>query len=241
MLRLLVLSMLAGLLAVPAAAQAVELGEVGRAAKASCPERCQVLGRVSGYQLRLEGRRSPFKVDRPGRITAFDITLGTPTASQQRFFTSTFGGPPQARLSILRRGTKRKHRLVAQSPAFDLTPHLGTTHRFRLREPLAVRKDYMVALTVPTWAPAFAVDLSSREGWRSSRDARRCADVRQRAAQQRVGGLRTYGCFYRTARILYTATFEPTEEGGDGDRDRDGDRGRDDPAESPDGGERDGR
>jgi len=242
MRRLLVLSMLAGLLALPAAAQAVELGEAGRA-KASCPERCQVLGRVSGYQLKLEGRRSPFKVDRPGRITAFGVTLGTPTASQQRFFTSTFGGPPQARLSILRRGTKRKHRLVAQSPAFDLTPHLGTTHRFRLREPLAVRKDYIVALTVPTWAPTFAVDLSSQEGWRSSRDARRCADVRQRAAQQRVGGLRTYGCFYRTARILYTATFEPTEEDGDGDgdRDREGDRGRNDPAQNPDGGERDGR
>lgn len=240
MRRLLLLSVLAGLLAVPASAHAVELGEVDRAAKASCPERCQALGRVSGYQLRLEGRRSPFKVDRAGRVTAFAVTLGTPSASAQRFFTSTFGGPPQARLSILRRGTKRKHRLVAQSPAFDLTPHLGTTHRFRLLEPLAVKKGYMVALTVPTWAPAFAVDLSSQEGWRSSRDARRCADVRQRAAQQRVGGLRTYGCFYRTARILYTATFEPSEEGDDEDEE-DGDRDREDPAENPDGGDRDAR
>jgi hypothetical protein len=103
-----------------------------------------------------------------------------------------------------------------------------------------VKKGYMVALTVPTWAPAFAVDLSSQEGWRSSRDARRCADVRQRAAQQRVGGLRTYGCFYRTARILYTATFEPSEEGDDEDEE-DGDRDREDPAENPDGGDRDAR
>lgn len=226
MRRRVVLSVLAGLLALPGSAQAVELGEVTKAVKASCPKSCQALGRVSGYQLRLEGRRSPFKIDRSGSITAFSITLGRPSASQQRFFTSTFGGPPRARLSILRRGTKRKHRLVAQSPAFDLTPHLGTTHRFRLPESLAVKKGYMVALTVPTWAPAFAVDLSSQEGWRSSRDARRCSDVRQGAAQQRVGGLRTYGCFYRTARILYTATFVPSKEADPKPDDEDG--GKDD-------------
>lgn len=215
MRRLPLLAVLAALLAAPAPAHAVELGQADESAEASCPERCQALGRVSGYQLRLEGRRSPFKVDRAGRITAFTLTLGEPTAAQRRFFTATFGGPPQARLAILRRGTRRKHRLVAQSPAFDLTAHLGSRHRFRLPRPLAVKEGYVVALTVPTWAPAFAVGLSNEEGWRSSRDARRCSDVRQRAAQQRVGGLRTYGCFYRTARILYTATFEPSEEDAD--------------------------
>jgi hypothetical protein len=232
---------LAALLVGPASAQAVELGEGDRSAEASCPKRCQALGRVSGYQLKLEGRTSPFKVDRDGRITAFTLTLGKPTARQQRFFTQTFGGPPGARLAILRRGTKRIHRLVAESPVFDLTPYFGSEHRFRLRRPLAVKKGYIVALTVPTWAPAFAVGLSDDEGWRSSRTAGRCSDVRQRAAQQRVGGLRTYGCFYRTSRMLYTATFEPvdgqrTPDDADRERGSGGDRDSDrDPSDSPTG------
>lgn len=209
------------LAAVPA--QAEELGKADRSADASCPKRCQALGRVSGYQLKLEGRTTPFKVERAGRITAFTLTLGAPTARQQRFFTQTFGGPPSARLAVLRRGSRRMHRLVAQSPVVNLSSHLGSTHRFRLRRPLPVKEGYMVALTVPTWAPAFAVGLSRDEGWRSSRTVGRCSDVKQRAAQQRVGGLRTYGCFYRTSRVLYTATFEPDDEEESPD---DSDRGR---------------
>ena len=67
----------------------------------------------------------------------------------------------------------------------------------------------MVALTVPTWAPAFAVGLSNNEQWRSSRADARCDDVSQDAAQMRLGSLRTYGCLYKTARLLYTATFIP--------------------------------
>lgn len=193
-----------------APAGAVELGREGKDVAPSCPKRCQALGMVSGYQLRLGDRVNPFRVDRDGRVTAFTLTLGRPSSSQARFFSSTFGGPPRARLSILRRGTLRKHRLVAQSAVFDMTPHLGTTRTFRLSPPLAVKEGNVVALTVPTWAPAFAVGLSDREGWRSSRNQRRCADIRQRAAQQRVGGLRTYGCFYKTARITYTATFQPS-------------------------------
>jgi hypothetical protein len=220
-------------LLVPAPARAVELGDPNRTERASCPERCQALGRVSGYQLKLEGRTSPFRVDRDGRITAFTLTLGRPTASQQRFFTQSFGGPPSARLAILRRGPKRAHRLVAQSPVVDLTRHLGATRRFPLRRALPVREGYMVAITVPTWAPAFAVGLSREEGWRSSRTVGRCSDVRQRAAQQRIGGLRTYGCFYRTARILYTATFEPDADS-PSSRDRDDDRSADEDRDSED-------
>lgn len=195
-----------------APASGEELGGGGEDVDPSCPKRCQALGMVSGYQLRQGDRVNPFRVDRDGRITAFTLTLGRPSDSQARFFTSTFGGPPRARISIVRRGTLRKHRLLAQSAIFDLAPHMGTTRRFRVSPPLEVKEGNVVALTVPTWAPAFAVGLSDREGWRSSRDQRRCADIRQRAAQQRVGGLRTYGCFYRTARMTYTATFEPSSD-----------------------------
>jgi hypothetical protein len=207
-------------LAAAAPAHAVELGRANDAASPSCPSRCQALGQVSGYQLRQGDRVNPFRVDRDGRVTAFTLSLGKPSAAQTRFFNSTFGGPPRARVSILRRGTLLKHRLVAQSRVFELTPHLGTRHRFRLSPAITVKEGYVVALTVPTWAPAFAVGVSGRQGWRSSRDRRRCSDVNQRAAQQRLGGLRTYGCYYRTASLTYTATFMPS---GTPDRPTEGD------------------
>ncbi len=200
-----------GALVAPAPAQAVELGAPSTPDMASCPEKCQAVGQVSGYQLRQGSTVNPFRAPGRGKITAFSITLGTPTEKQRSFFTSTFGGPPKARISVLRRGSRRKHRLTGHSPVFNLAPYLGSTHTFTLERPLTVKEGYVVALTVPTWAPAFAVGLSREDGWRSSRDLRQCADVRQQSAQQRRGSLRTYGCYYRTARLLYTVTYEPTE------------------------------
>ncbi len=199
----------AGVLAVPSAASAAELGVPSKPEDASCPQNCQAVGQVSGYQLRIGEMVNPFRAPSRGKITAFTITLGKPTERQGSFFTTTFGGAPAARVSVLRRGSGRRHRLTGQSPTVQLTPHLGATHTFTLERPLTVKEGYVVALTVPTWAPAFAVGRSREEGWRSSRDFRRCADVRQQAAQQRRASLRTYGCFYRTSRLLYTVTFEP--------------------------------
>jgi hypothetical protein len=45
--------------------------------------------------------------------------------------------------------------------------------------------------------------------WRSSRDPKACDDVRQDAAQTVRGSTRTYGCVYKTARLLYTVTYIP--------------------------------
>lgn len=195
----------------PVAAQArvVELGEVADPPAPSCPESCQAIGRVTGFQIRVGEAANPYRVRERGKIVAFSIRLGKPRADQSAFFDNLFGGPPRARLTVLRSGTKRRHRLVGQSELFDLEPYLGSTPTFALARPLTVRRDYVVALTVPTWAPAFGVGLAETEAWRSSRDATRCDDVNQVAAQQRRGSLRTYGCLYRTARLLYTATFVP--------------------------------
>jgi len=74
---------------------------------------------------------------------------------------------------------------------------------------LRVRRGDIVGLTIPTWAPAFAQDLSARNAWRASREPGRCTnttDVRQGKAQQKVGKRAVYGCLYTTARLLYTAT-----------------------------------
>ena len=198
-------------LAAPAAADArvIELGQTAARPAASCPDDCQAVGRVSGFQVRAGDVRNPFRVRRRGKIVAFSVTLGKPRRDQIDFFDNLFGGPAQVQIAILRPGTKRRHRVTGISPAFDVSRYFGSTPTFALPRPLTVRKDYVVAITVPTWIPSFAVNQPQTDAWRSSRDPDRCDDVRQRAAQTRRGSLRTYGCLYRTARLLYTASFVP--------------------------------
>jgi hypothetical protein len=202
-------------LALPAGAQArvIELGSGAPAATASCPTNCQAIGRVTGYQGRAGAGVNPFVVPRSGKIVAFTVTLGRPDARQQQFFNDLYGGPPQVRLSILRRGrtrsTRLNHRLLAQSRAYRVDHYFGSSPTFALGRPLVVRRGHIVALTVPTWAPSFAVGLNRSNWWRSSRRKNACRNVSQRAAQQRLGSLRAYGCTYFTARVLYTATYIP--------------------------------
>ena len=196
-------------LAPSAGAAVVDMGATTPRPSASCPDSCQAIGRVTGYQAGQAGRRSPFRARRRGKIVAFSVQLGRPRADQIDYFDGLFGGPPQARLSVLRPGAGRRNVLSGQSELFALRPYFGSTPTFALERPLTVKKGYLVAITVPTWAPAFGVGLANEEAWRSSRDAERCDDVRQTAAQQRRGSQRTYGCLYRTARLLYTASFVP--------------------------------
>ena len=204
------------LLAVAPAAQArvVELGaDATPEAGASCPQDCQGIGRVSGYMGRAGGRSDPYMIRRDGKIVAFTITLGKPDEEQTEFFTNLYGGPPQVRLSIVRKGKTRKtrltHRLLRQSDLFRVDRYFGSSPTFALDEPLDVERGNIVALTVPTWAPAFGVNLPRSNWWRSSRRRGACDDVSQRAAQQFQGGLRNYGCTYFRARLLYTATYIP--------------------------------
>ena len=71
-----------------------------------------------------------------------------------------------------------------------------------------VRKGQTVALTVPTWAPAFNGKLGQDMAWRSSHYGNDCTATNPgQGAQQRVGSVVFYGCFYRTARLLLTTTF----------------------------------
>jgi hypothetical protein len=208
--RALVVGVLAVLaLAGGAEASVVELGARPELPVASCPDNCQAVGRVTGFQVTMGERRNPYRVRRRGKVVAFTIRLGKPREDQVRFFTELFGGPPQARLTVLRPGSGRRHRLTGHSRLHDLTPYLGSNPTFALDRALTLRPGYVVALTVPTWAPAFGVGLGDTEAWRSSRDGERCDDVSQTAAQQRRGSLRTYGCLYRTARLLYSVTFVP--------------------------------
>lgn len=215
MKRSLLIGVAAAVLLLPPAASAklVELGSKIPRAQVSCPVNCQAVGRVTGYQGRGAEVREPFVIRRAGRIVAFTIRLGTPDANQQRFFEDLYGGPSQVRLSILRRGerrrTRRDHRLVAQSPAFRLDEFFGTAPTFVLDEPIRVTRKSIVAITVPTWAPAFAVGLKRDHWWRSSRQARRCDNVSQRAQQVTLMSVTVFGCTYFTARLYYTVTYVP--------------------------------
>lgn len=189
----------------------VVLGATASTPDPSCPEQpCQAIGSVTGFQVGTNQSKLPFRVKRPGRVKAWTLTLSQPTNRQRSFFNGFFGTPPEARLAILRRvpgSSPPRYNLRRQSRVHVLSPYLGQTVKFRAS--LKVEKGDIVGLTIPTWAPAFAQDLSGKNSWRASRKPGKCTnttDVRQGNPQQKVGKRAVYGCRYSTARLLYTVT-----------------------------------
>jgi hypothetical protein len=202
-------------LAPSASARVVELGaDVDPAAQASCPDSCQGLGFVTGFMGNSGKGSNPMRVAHTGKIVAFTVSLGKPNAEQFKFFEDLYGGPASLRLSILRQGKTRKtrltYRLLRQSPVVRVDHYFGSTPTFALDAPLKVSPKNIVALTVPTWAPAFAVGLPKSNWWRSSRKKGQCGNVSQHADQETIGSIVTYGCTYHQgARLMYTATYIP--------------------------------
>jgi len=189
----------------------VVLGETSSMPDPSCPNLpCQAVGSVTGFQVSTGQSGLPFLVPADGRVKSWTLTLAQPTDQQRSFFNGFFGMPPQAQLAILRRvpGTEPpRYNLRAKSSVKVLTPFLGETVRFGTSLP--VRKNDIVGLTIPTWAPAFAQGLSAKNVWRASREPGKCTDttdVRQGEPHERLNSRATYGCRYSTARLLYTAT-----------------------------------
>lgn len=196
--------------AAPAGADVKEIGMPSPFPAASCPANCQAIGQVTGYQVQIGKAKNPVQINKPGKVVAFTIALGKPNKQQTQFFSNLFGATPQARISVLKLAhRKRRARLQAQSEVFNLAPYFGSTPTFALAKPLPVGPRTVVALTVPTWAPAFAVNLGNDQAWRSSRSSSNCNDVKQSAAQQTTGTIRAYSCFYRTARLLYSFSYVP--------------------------------
>jgi hypothetical protein len=181
--------------------------------QAGCPASCQAIGHMTGYQVQIGTHKNPYVIHRNGHIVAFTIRLGKPDTQQTQFFTNLFGGTPQARLTLIKkpkadkRGT-RDLKVLGQSELFDLSKYLGSTPTFTLAKPLPVDAGSTLAITVPTWAPAFAINLGDDEAWRSSRPKKDCNGTSQ-SAVQKVGQVGYFDCFYKTARLLFTATFVP--------------------------------
>jgi hypothetical protein len=194
--------------------------------KPSCPSNCQVIARVTGFQTAIGTRKKPFVAPFRGRIVAWSIKLGRPESRDYNCLTDGCGsfpafGEPRARLSVLKplrkeiRAGRPLYKLLRQSPVEDLKSFLGTTTTFTLGHPLKIGKGQLVALSAPTWAPAFAVNQGN-SSWRGSRKRRRCANTsngrvnaeqaRAGRAHQAVGTDRIYACAYGGARLLYSAT-----------------------------------
>lgn len=194
-----------------------ELGTTLDDHTAACPDNCQAIGQVSGFQIQQGTRKNPYRLRSYGKVVAFSVKLGKPNASQIEFFNKLFGGPPQIMLTVLRpyvpkKGEPKapdKYVLAGSSPLYQLQNYFGSEPTFALPRPLTIKPGYVVGISVPTWAPAFAVSLGDDMQWRSSRDPKNCDDVRQDAAQDIRGSARTYGCVYKTARLLYTVTYIP--------------------------------
>ena len=216
-------AVLAGAVAVAAWGFPKEYGfEPENRPEADCrDEPCRATGRMTGYQMEqlkvADGdrvRRFPTRVRRRnGWLVAFSLTLGDPNADQRQFFNRLWGKPAQARISILdpkpregdRKNRRQRYRLHNQSPVFDVTPWFGKKAWFTLRKRMHVSKGQVIALTLPTWAPVLATDLSRKEKWRSSRHRDHCDELERNSARQKIGKVREYRCRHSTARLLFTA------------------------------------
>ena len=188
---------------------------------------CQVMGKVTGFQIRAAGRSGIFKVREPGRIVAWSVDLSRPNRDERDFFEDALGSEnlgvnPMARLAILKKKGGGKFKLTKQSPLIDLKPFLDERPIFTLNDPLKVKPGLIVALSTPTWLPNFGLAGPDTDAWRASRKEGQCgdepgdsaeaneADLTERSrAQQKVGGERTYACTYESARLLYRAFLAP--------------------------------
>jgi hypothetical protein len=193
-----------------AGAEIVEVGAAQPPSPPSCPARpCLAVSRTTGYQAKVGPARGTMTIPKTGRIVAWTIALGNPGKQQTSFFNQRLGGEAEAQITILNPRRKLRSRAVAQGEPQKLRPYFGSTVQFPLERSIRVRKGWVVALTVPTWAPALAVGLGGDTSWRASRGRGKCEDTSNQTAQLAANQLAQYFCLYRTARLTYSATLVP--------------------------------
>jgi hypothetical protein len=179
----------------------------------SCPHNpCLAVSRTTGFQAKVGPANKPLTAPRSGTIVAWTVTLAKPNASQIKFFNANEGGVSEAGIAILRPQPKPNltYKLIAQSPPVKLESYFGKTAQFPLETTLPIKKGDIVALTVPTWAPALAVGFGNDTSWRASRKKTQCASTSTQTAQTQIGASVQYYCLYQTARLTYSATLIST-------------------------------
>ncbi len=180
----------------------------------SCPKSpCEAIGSVTGFQVRANKVRNPFRMPSNGDIVAWSVDLSKPTSSQRNFFgklfrDDSFGRNPSARISVLRdTNTKNTFKLSKKSPPIDLSDHYGETPLFTLDKPITAKKGTTIALTIPTWLPNFATPLSAKNKWRASRDKCGANAAADASPQEKLGSKRLYRCQFNQARLLYKVYY----------------------------------
>lgn len=187
----------------------------------ACPRRCQVVARTTAYQLKLGSQRLPLRVSRTGKITAWSISLAALGRKQQGYFRRRLGRP-QAGIAILRPGPRSRYKLIALGPVQMLSNYIrvirrvrpkrsysARVQRFPLKPGLAVEEGDVVALRVPTWAPALATGLRGESAWRTSQKESTCRTERLvDSTHTIIGSSIDYTCTYTTAHLSYTAERE---------------------------------
>lgn len=207
----LLIAALAAIPVAPASARIIEVGKIAQDNVPSCPSTpCQAVSKTTGYQAKVGATRALFAAPADGKIVAWTITLGKPGPTQIKFFNDNYSGAARAGISVLKPGSKLFGRVTGQSPLQNLQPYFGQTVQFPLGRALNVKKGYVVALTVPSWAPALSLGMGNDTSWRASRARGGCDDTDSQTAQLRLAGLAQYFCLYRTARLTYSATLITT-------------------------------
>jgi hypothetical protein len=205
-------------LLLPAAAPATitEIGVLPATTPAtvpSCPASpCLAVSRTTGFQVKVGATHNPLTAPRSGTVVAWTISLGKPNATQVKFFNANEGGPSEAGIAILRPQPKPNltYKLVAQSPLVKLEPYFGKTAQFPLETTIPVKKGDVVALTVPSWAPALALGFAGDTSWRASRPRKACTSTSAQTTDTTIGTPVQYYCLYQTARLTYSATLIST-------------------------------
>lgn len=199
-------------LAVPAAAEVLEVGGAEPLPEPACPNdaTCRAVTGVTGYQIQIGNVKNPFRVRASGRVVALTLKLPKLTDAQRKFFEDNYDGEPKVKVAILRprkrRGVPYRYVLAGQSESIAVGRYLGSESTFPLKQSLTVRRGDVVALTVESWVPAFAIQQDAKTTWRASRDKKSCKKL-DKSTHEKVGQIRVYGCAYTTAQLLYKATI----------------------------------
>jgi hypothetical protein len=215
-------------ISIPAdAAKTTVLGKTKGSPKPACPTNtssnpCEAIGSVTGFQMRANGKKHIFEAKRNGKLVAWSVDMSRPTkkpnGGQQRFFANLFGNNnygngPTARIAILRRVNGKVYKLKKESPVQKVDKLLGREQFFTLADPLRIRRGDTLALTTPTWLPAFTPSVANDENrWRSSRAKGKCSsrqDIVDGRPHQKLDTKRKYGCDYKGARLLYWGYYVP--------------------------------
>ena len=145
---------------------------------------------MTGFQTSIGKLQNPFVAPEDGEIVAWSLKQGKPRKADRRAFNEEFG-PPKARIGILRRSrgpaARRATSCCARARSRTSARSSASTTTFSLDAPLAIRQGEIVALTIKSWAPAFAVGQGAASEWmasrRSTQQARRLH--RRRGPRQR--------------------------------------------------------